>query len=383
LISGRGFKIKIRPLEGLAMRNLFCGVYKKRKVLITGHTGFKGSWLALWLSQIGADILGYALGPDTNPNHFSMLDLPIESVIGDIGDIEHLTRVFDRFQPEIIFHLAAQSLVRRSYDDPAETFKTNVMGTVNIFEACRRTSSVRAVINVTSDKCYENREWVWGYRENDPMGGYDPYSASKGCAELVTAAYRNSFFNLAEYDRKHYTLLASVRAGNVIGGGDWAKDRIITDIMETIGQGEKLYIRNPLATRPWQHVLEPLSGYLLLGQKLLEGKAEFAEAWNFGPNDDGVIPVLQMVKQMRKTWNKIDYQIEQDENNPHEADLLKLDSSKARMKLNWKGVWDSRTTFAKTAIWYQCYYENQQVITENQLKEYVADANRLGLAWVN
>ena len=383
MISGRGFKIKIRPLEGLAMRNLFCGVYKKRKVLITGHTGFKGSWLALWLSQIGADILGYALGPDTNPNHFSMLDLPIESVIGDIGDIKHLTRVFDRFQPEIIFHLAAQSLVRRSYDDPAETFKTNVMGTVNIFEACRRTSSVRAVINVTSDKCYENREWVWGYRENDPMGGYDPYSASKGCAELVTAAYRNSFFNLAEYDRKHYTLLASVRAGNVIGGGDWAKDRIITDIMETVGQGEKLYIRNPLATRPWQHVLEPLSGYLLLGQKLLEGKAEFAEAWNFGPNDDGVIPVLQMVKQMRKTWNKIDYQIEQDENNPHEADLLKLDSSKARMKLNWKGVWDSRTTFAKTAIWYQCYYENQQVITENQLKEYVADANRLGLAWVN
>ena len=383
MISGRGFKIKIRPLEGLVMRNLFCGVYINRKVLITGHTGFKGSWLAFWLSQMGADVLGYSLEPDTNPNHFSMLDLPIESVIGDIRDIDNLTRVFDRFQPEIIFHLAAQSLVRRSYDDPAETFKTNVMGTVNIFEACRRTSSVRAVINVTSDKCYENREWAWGYRENDPMGGYDPYSASKGCAELVTAAYRNSFFNLAEYDRKHYTLLASARAGNVIGGGDWAKDRIMTDIMEAVSQGEKLYIRNPRATRPWQHVLDPLSGYLLLGQKLLEGKTEFAEAWNFGPNDDGAIPVVQMVKQMQKIWNKIDYQVEQDKDNPHEAGLLKLDCSKARMKLNWKGAWDSRTTFAKTAIWYQSYYENQQVITEDQLKEYVVDADELGLAWVN
>ena len=312
-----------------------------------------------------------------------MLDLPIKSVIGDIRDIDNLTRVFDRFQPEIIFHLAAQPLVRRSYDDPAETFKTNVMGTVNIFEACRRISSVRAVINITSDKCYENREWPWGYRENDPMGGYDPYSASKGCAELVTSAYRNSFFNLAEYNRKHYTLLSSARAGNVIGGGDWAKDRIMTDMMKAVSEGENLYIRNPRATRPWQHVLEPLSGYLLLGQKLLEGKTEFAEAWNFGPNDDGSVPVLRMVKQMRKTWNKIDYQIEQDENNPHEADLLKLDSSKARMKLNWKGVWGSRTTFAKTAEWYQCYYENQQVITQKQLKEYVADTSQMGLTWVN
>ena len=365
------------------MQNIFCGVYKNRKVLITGHTGFKGSWLAFWLTQMGADVLGYALEPDTKPNHFSMLHLPIESVIGDIRDIANLTRVFDRFQPEIVFHLAAQSLVRRSYDDPVETFKTNVMGTVNIFEACRRTSSVRAVINVTSDKCYENREWLWGYRENDPMGGYDPYSASKGCAELVTSAYKNSFFNLAEYGRKHNALLASARAGNVMGGGDWAKNRIIADMMKAVSHGKKLNIRNPLAIRPWQHVLEPLSGYLLLGQKLLEVKTEFAEAWNFGPNDDGEIPILQMVKQMRKIWNKIDYQIEQDENNPHEADLLKLDCSKARMKLNWKGAWDSRTTFAKTAEWYQSYYENQQVITQKQLREYVADADKLGLAWVN
>jgi CDP-glucose 4,6-dehydratase len=363
------------------MRNCFRGVYKKRKVLITGHTGFKGSWLALWLSKMGADVLGYALKPDTNPNHFSMLDLPVESIIGDTKDIEHLTSVFDRFQPEIVFHLAAQALVRRSYDDPAETFETNVMGTVNIFEACRRTSSVRAVINVTSDKCYKNREWVWGYRENDPMGGYDPYSASKGCAELVTSAYRDSFFSLAEYDRKHYTLLASVRAGNVIGGGDWADYRIVPDMMKRANQGEMLHVRSPRATRPWQHVLDALSGYLLLGQKLLEGKKEFAEAWNFGPNDDGAIPVVQMVQEMQKTWNKIDYQIEQDENNPHEAGMLKLDCSKARMKLNWKGVWDSRTTFFKTAEWYQSYYENQQIITEKQLKEYVVDADKIEMIW--
>ena len=361
--------------------NPFNGIYAGKRVLLTGHTGFKGSWLAFWLSQMGADVLGYALEPDTNPNHFSMLDLPIESVIGDIRDIEHLDRVFGRFQPEIVFHLAAQPLVRLSYSEPVETFQTNVMGTVNIFEACRRTSSVKAVINITSDKCYENREWVWGYRENDPVGGYDPYSASKGCAELVTSAYRNSFFNLDEYGRKHNTLVASVRAGNVIGGGDWAKDRIITDLMEAVSQGKKLYIRNPRATRPWQHVLEPLSGYLLLGQKLLEGKKEFAEAWNFGPNDDGAIPVVQMVQEMRKIWDKIDYQIEQNKSNPHEAGLLKLDCSKARIKLNWKGVWDSRTTFAKTAKWYQCYYENQQVITENQLKEYVADGGRAEMAW--
>ena len=355
-------------------QNLFKGVYAKKRVLITGHTGFKGSWLAFWLTQMGADVLGYSLEPNTSPNHFSMLDMSIESVIGDIRDGKNLSDVFKGFQPEIVFHLAAQPLVRRSYAEPVETFQTNVMGTVNVFEACRQTSSVKAVINITSDKCYENREWVWGYRENDPMGGYDPYSASKGCSELVTSSYRNSFFNLDEYGRKHNTLVASVRAGNVIGGGDWAKDRIITDLMEAVSQGKKLYIRNPNATRPWQHVLEPLSGYLLLGQKLLEGKKDFAGAWNFGPNDDGAIPVVQMVQEMQKIWNKIDYRIDQDKNNPHEAGLLKLDCSKARIKLNWKNIWSSNITFAKIAEWYRMFYEEGSVITENQLKEYVADA---------
>jgi len=360
----------------------FSNIYARKRILLTGHTGFKGSWLAVWLTQMGAEVLGYALEPNTSPSHFSMLDMPMESVIGDIRDSKNLLDIFKRFQPEIVFHLAAQPLVRLSYSEPVETFQTNVMGTVNIFESCRQTPSVRAVINITSDKCYENREWVWGYRENDPMGGYDPYSASKGCSELVTSAYRNSFFNLDEYGRKHNTLVASVRAGNVIGGGDWGKDRIITDLMEAVSQGKKLYIRNPQATRPWQHVLEPLSGYLLLGQKLLEGKKEFAEAWNFGPNDDGAIPVVQMVQEMQKIWNKIEYQVDQDTNNPHEAGLLKLDCSKARIKLNWKNIWSSNITFAKIAEWYQHYYENQQVITENQLKKYVADADRAEMAWV-
>ena len=360
---------------------MFNNIYKTKKALITGHTGFKGSWLALWLTQMGADVLGYSLDPNTTPNHFSMLDMPMESVIGDIRDGKNLSDVFKRFQPEIVFHLAAQPLVRQSYNEPVETFQTNVMGTINLFEACRQTPSVRAIINITSDKCYENREWVWGYRENDPMGGYDPYSASKGCSELVTSAYRNSFFNLDDYGSRHNTLVASARAGNVIGGGDWARDRIVTDLMEAVSQGKKLYIRNPRATRPWQHVLEPLSGYLLLGQKLLQGNQKFGEAWNFGPNDDGAVPVVQMVQKMQRTWHKIDYQVEQNENDPHEAGLLKLDCSKARMKLNWKGTWDTSTTFAKTVEWYQRYYENQQVITESQLKEYVVDAGKVEMIW--
>lgn len=364
------------------MLNLFKGIYAGKRVLLTGHTGFKGSWLSFWLTQLGAEVLGYALEPNTNPSHFSMLSIPMESVIGDIRDSKNLSDVFKRFQPEIVFHLAAQPLVRLSYHEPVETFQTNIMGTVNVLESCRQTPSVRSMINITSDKCYENKEWVWGYRENDPMGGYDPYSASKGCSELITFAYRNSFFNPDEYGSRHNILVASVRAGNVIGGGDWAKDRIITDLMESVSQGKKLHIRNPQATRPWQHVLDPLSGYLLLGQKLLEGNKEFGEAWNFGPSDDAAIPVVQMAQEMQKLWDNIDYQIEQNKDNPHEAGLLKLDCSKARMKLKWKGVWESRITFTKTIEWYRKFYEDEQVITENQLKEYLSDAVKAGLNWV-
>ena len=359
---------------------LFGNIYKKKRVLVTGHTGFKGSWLCAWLTSLGAEVLGFSLDPNTSPNHFELIrsGLAMESVIGDIRDLDALQRTWTAFQPEIVFHLAAQPLVRLSYEQPVETLHINVLGTANVLEACRHTPSVRAVVNITSDKCYENREWAWGYRENDPMGGHDPYSASKGCAELVTAAYRNSFFS-GDAPR---ILLASARAGNVIGGGDWAKDRIVTDMMEAASKGKKLRIRNPGATRPWQHVLEPLSGYLLLGQRLLEGKKEYADAWNFGPNDDGAISVIQVVQAMRKAWNRIDYQIEENENNPHEAGLLKLDCSKTKMRLGWKGVWNNRITFTQTAEWYKKFYETGTVITAEQTASYIQDAGQAGVSWI-
>ena len=288
---------------------LFNGIYNNKTVLVTGHTGFKGSWLCFWLIQMGAKVIGYSLEPPTSPNHFELLNLDMVSVIGDIRDSDKLNAVFAQYQPEIVFHLAAQPLVRLSYKEPVETFETNVIGTLKVFEACRNTKSVRAIVNITSDKCYENKEWVWGYRENDPMGGYDPYSASKGCAELVTSSYRNSFFNVNEYGKSHNVLLASCRAGNVIGGGDWAKDRLMTDIMVAVSEGKKVVIRNPRATMPWQHVLEPLSGYLMLGQKLFEGKKEFAQAWNFGPGERGSITVKEVVENIKRYWDKIDYEI--------------------------------------------------------------------------
>ena len=278
------------------MENLFGGIYKGKKVLLTGHTGFKGSWLALWLHKMGADVVGIALPAPTSPNHLELLNLNITSEMIDIRDAKAINKAFQKHQPEIVFHLAAQPLVRYSYENPHETFETNVMGTINIYEAVRNCSSVEVIVNITSDKCYDNKEWIWGYRENDAMGGYDPYSASKGCAELVTASYRNSFFNLDSYGKSHNVLLASCRAGNVIGGGDWADDRLIPDIMRAVDKNETVTIRSPHATRPWQHVLEPLSGYLLVGQKLLEGKKEFADGWNFGPSDEGSISVKEVVE---------------------------------------------------------------------------------------
>jgi CDP-glucose 4,6-dehydratase len=370
-------------MENLVMENFYNGIYKNKRVLVTGHTGFKGSWLSLWLTKMGANVLGYALEPERDPNHFSMLDLPLTSIIGDIRNADYLLKVFERFQPEIVFHLAAQPLVRRSYKDPIQTIETNVMGTVNVFESCRQVSSVRAILNVTSDKCYQNKGWLWGYRENDRMGGYDPYSASKGCAELITSAYRNSFFNLNSYKKNHQILLASARAGNVIGGGDWAKDRIVTDAVESASKNESLKIRYPKAIRPWQHVLEPLSGYLLLGQKLIEEKKRFAEAWNFGPSDDGIKEVIQVVKEMKKTWGKIDYEIDLNEKIPHEAPLLILDSSKSRMKLKWKGIWHTNKAILKTAEWYKAFYETGHVHSEEQLKEYLINAKETGSIWAH
>jgi len=365
------------------MKSLFGGIYQGKTVLVTGHTGFKGSWLAYWLQTMGAEVIGYSLQAPTQPNHFNLLNLDIISVIGDIRNQETLDTTFDKYRPDIVFHLAAQALVRLSYKEPVETYETNVMGTLKVLEACRKCTSVKAVVNITSDKAYENKEWIWGYRENDSMGGYDPYSSSKGCAELLISSYRDSYFNLKDYGTKHNTLIASCRAGNVIGGGDWAEDRLITDIMVAVSNGEKVKIRNPYATRPWQHVLEPLSGYLYVGQKLLEGKKEFAEGWNFGPSDEGSISVEEVVKHIQQHWDKIDYELNFNGDNPHEANLLKLDCSKAYVKLKWKDVWDSQKTFGLMASWYRSYYEDNIVLTQDNLLEYINDAKAKGVEWAS
>ena len=351
----------------------FDNIYKDKTVLITGHTGFKGSWLALWLKELGAKVIGYSLSPITNPNHLELLKLDMHSIISDIRDLKKLNEVIQTYKPEIVFHLAAQPLVRYSYKNPIETFETNIMGTVNVLETCRLSDSVRAIVNITSDKCYENREWVWGYRENDPMGGHDPYSASKGCAELITNAYRNSFFNLNEYGKSHNILLASARAGTVIGGGDWAEDRLMPDIIKASSRNEKVIIRNPKATRPWQHVLEPLSGYLILGQKLLESKKEFAEGWNFGPDDESNICVEDVILCIKGEWDKVNYEVQSSLDNPHEAGLLRLDCSKAHSMLGWKPVWDIKKTIKMTTKWYKEFYENGKILSLDDLREYIED----------
>jgi CDP-glucose 4,6-dehydratase len=307
-----------------------------KRVLLTGHTGFKGSWLSLWLQSMGVQVVGYALAPPTNPSLFEVADIGkgMTSVIGDIRDLAKLQAVFAEYSPEIVIHMAAQPLVRYSYQNPVETYSTNVMGTVHLLEAVRNSPGVKAVVNITTDKCYENREWAWGYRENEPMGGYDPYSNSKGCAELVSSAYRSSFFN-ANSHAQHGVALATVRAGNVIGGGDWAQDRLIPDILTAFEQGKRVDIRNPHAIRPWQHVLEPLRGYLTLAERLFEHGPSFAEGWNFGPNDEDAKPVGWIVEQMAAMWGEgAQWQIDTGEH-PHEANYLKLDISKARSRLDW------------------------------------------------
>lgn len=307
-----------------------------KRVLLTGHTGFKGSWLSLWLQSMGAHVVGYALAPPTQPSLFEVADVGagMTSVLGDIRDLAKLQAVFAEHSPEVVIHMAAQPLVRYSYQNPVETYTTNVMGTVHLLEAVRHSPGVKAVVNITTDKCYENREWVWGYRENEPMGGYDPYSNSKGCAELVSASYRSSFFHPDHY-AQHGVALATVRAGNVIGGGDWAQDRLIPDVLTAFEQGRVAHIRNPRAIRPWQHVLEPLRGYLTMAERLFEQGPQFAEGWNFGPNDEDAKPVGWIVAQMAELWGQnAQWQID-DAKHPHEANYLKLDISKARSRLDW------------------------------------------------
>lgn len=355
------------------MDELFNGIYKNRKVLITGHTGFKGSWLSLLLHQLGAKVYGYALASPTKPSLYNEagIDEFVTSEIADIRDLETLENFMQRTEPEIVIHMAAQPLVRDSYKIPVETYAINVMGTVNLLEACRQTSSVKAIVNVTTDKCYENKEWHWGYRENEPMGGYDPYSNSKGCSELVTSAYRNSYFNPKDY-KIHGIALASARAGNVIGGGDWANDRLIPDFIRAISKGEKLSIRSPFAIRPWQHVLEPLSGYLMLAAELFSGKIKFAEGWNFGPDDIDAKNVEWIANTICELWGEgASYEIDRNLQ-PHEANYLKLDCSKAKVELGWYPKWNIQKALDSIVEWNKkrLLGQNVRAITIQQINDY-------------
>jgi CDP-glucose 4,6-dehydratase len=325
--------------------------YYGKKVLVTGHTGFKGSWLSKWLTIMGSNVLGYALEPNTDPSLYRILKLEkdLQTIIADIRDYERLLSVIREFKPDLVFHLASQAIVRRSYKEPRLTFDTNLIGTVNLLEAIRTTRSVKAVVNITSDKCYENKEWVWGYRETDEVGGRDPYSASKGCSELITASYRRAFFQNSD------TALATARAGNIIGGGDWAEDRLIPDIVRSLSDGEIIIVRNPGAIRPWQHVLEPLSGYLLLGKLLYQKGQDYAEAWNFGPNEIGSLRVEDVVKKSIEIWGHGSYKIQSEGSFP-ESRILRLDISKALTRLDWHPIMTSEKAIKDTLQWYALYY---------------------------
>jgi CDP-glucose 4,6-dehydratase len=353
------------------------GFWAGKRVLITGHTGFKGGWLCLWLHRMGAQVLGYALNPPTHPSLFETARVgeAVESVIADVRDPERISGVVARFLPEVVFHLAAQPLVRYSYTNPIETYATNVLGTVHLFEAVRRAGATRVLVNVTSDKCYENREWIWGYREHEAMGGYDPYSSSKGCAELVTSAYRSSFFNPARI-AEHGTALASVRAGNVIGGGDWAEDRLIPDLVRAILAGQPAVIRRPHAIRPWQHVLEPLHGYLMLAERLWDDGAGFAEGWNFGPGDEESRPVSWIADLVVALWGDGASWRLDTEQHPHEAHYLRLDSSKARTRLGWRPQWGIEQALRATVEWFKAWQKRADMrrTTLDQIETYAAGA---------
>ncbi len=354
---------------------LFGDVYRGRHVLLTGHTGFKGSWLAAWLSEMGAKVTGFGLDPETSPDHWSLLSTQSTDLRGDIRDTACLRAAFDQAQPEIVFHLAAQTLVRRSYRDPLESWSTNVMGTANVLEACRTTPSVQAVVVITTDKVYANKEWPWGYRENDPLGGHDPYSASKAASELVVESYRKSFWYGAEAP-----LIASARAGNVIGGGDWSEDRLVPDLVRSVAQGKSLEIRSAQSTRPWQHVLECLSGYLLLGQRLLQADKTAATAWNFGPATQDNRTVAQVLSGLQTFWPDLAWHTTATPQ-PHEANLLYLDCALARSALGWQPVWSLEQGLEMTADWYRHQASTGQAITGEQLSLYIEAASRADCIW--
>lgn len=345
-----------------------------RRVFMTGHTGFKGSWLSLWLQYLGAELTGFALPPPTSPSLFetAKVDENMTSLEGDIRNQESLTQAMRTARPEVVIHMAAQPLVRYSYQHPVETYATNVMGTVHMLEAVRATSTVRSVVNITTDKCYENKEWVWGYRESDPMGGFDPYSSSKGCAELVSAAYRSSFLNCNNGEERDVAI-ATVRAGNVIGGGDWALNRLIPDTIEAFEQNKIVCIRNPKAIRPWQHVLEPLQGYLTLSEKLYQEGDDYAEAWNFGPDDKDCQTVEWIVERLAQKWNGEVHWEKETRPQPHEANLLKLDSSKAKSRLGWQPRWQLDHSLQAIVAWHQQLRAggDMKAFSLNQIHEYM------------
>jgi CDP-glucose 4,6-dehydratase len=362
-------------MESLVLNGLFGGAYAGRKVLVTGHTGFKGSWLCLWLTALGARVTGLAMAPDTEPSHWSLLDLnTVDSVYVDLRNATAVGQTLDRVQPEIIFHLAAQSLVRRSYREPEVTFETNVLGLVHLLQAVRNCASVRALVNATTDKVYLEQTVDAGYHEEHPLGGHDPYSTSKACAELVSACYRKSFFTGEKGPRS-----ATARAGNVIGGGDWSEDRLVPDLVRAASTGGVLNIRNPDAVRPWQHVLDPLSGYLRLGQGLLAGEA-IEGAWNFGPAADATLPVHALVARMQTYWPSLRVE-SQPGSYPHEASELRLDCSKAKRDLAWQPVWNADTTLQRTAQWYRAYYEHGRLRSTDDLRDYTNAARDAGLSW--
>lgn len=351
-------------------------VYQHKKVFITGNTGFKGSWLAALLTRLQAQVQGYSLAPDTMPSHFNLLQAAYPTTIGNILDQPQLEAAVAAAQPEIIFHLAAQALVRPSYIDPVNTYETNVTGTLRVLEAARKCPSVKAIVLITTDKVYENKEWNKPYTELDELGGYDMYSSSKACCEILIRSYRNSFFNMADYKVKHQVLIASARAGNVIGGGDWNKDRLIPDIVAAAAQNKKVQIRNPLSVRPWQHVLDCIYGYVLLGAKLLKEETAFAEAWNFSPYSNEAKNVNAIAAIAKNCWNDIEIEFGTPPDNFHEAGLLMLDNTKAVQQLQWKPLWDTTTAVEKTIAWYKAYYQDGAIATAKDIDDYLNHVNR-------
>ena len=356
------------------------GFWKNKKVLITGHTGFKGSWLSIWLKSLGAEVIGVSLDPPSKPSLYVKANISdgIVSLKQDIRDLQAVKKIFQKYKPEIVFHLAAQALVKYSYISPVETYETNFMGTLNILEGIRCINTVRAAVMITSDKCYENTESERGYSENDPMGGYDPYSCSKGAAELLISSYRNSFFSVVNFD-EHNTAISSVRAGNVIGGGDWAEDRLIPDLIKSFQSNNQVEIRNPNAIRPWQHVIEPLSGYIQLAELLTKDGAKYAEAWNFGPAEEDARPVEWIVEKLSYLWGSKVGWSKDDSPHPHEANYLKLDCNKALERLNWKPKWDLEEALLKIVEWHK---EEQlktircEELCLSQIDNYTKDMNK-------